>query len=368
MMYKTPGMSVGLSTVLIAVGMIYALKTILTSNRRINMPMISLIAIYILWVMAKSTGQGILLCIAIIIHLAAISTGAINLDYLRKLLENISLIAAICLISQQIYHVLIGGNLVFMNTDWFLPMMESYVEKVNTGFSYTNNMYRPSAFFLEPSHYTCYTIYGLGSFLFREKEDFKKAIITTIGLFASTSGFGFVLAFAIWGWWYLIHRTGSTITKMLPKIIGIGIAMYLVYLVLLQVPFFAEIINRFTNSDDSTYNAINGRLFWWDTFFGDKSISYFLFGQGEESLPEVYFTGFMKIIFAYGVVGMLLYSCFLIYLLKKSNNYAKTYVIIYIALLFFANQTGFINIIFHIGCIITFMFSKDIKDVKLTQA
>ena len=145
------------------------------------------------------------------------------------------------------------------------------------------------------------------------------------------------------------------------KIVLTAMALVLLLFILYSIPFFQQIIGRFVNNDGTSYNAIDGRLFFWTSQFGDKTAGDLVFGFGEVALEEdVYYTGFMKILYAYGIVGMTLYSIFLLYMLFITRGLARTYIIVYIGLLFLANLVGFISIIFNIGIIITF-YLQDLK-------
>lgn len=359
MMYRTPGIGMGFSTVLIAVFMLYAGVVILKPSRKVDKLVALTLLLYLGYTITKSDGINFLLPIAILVHVAAISTGAVSVNYLRKYVELVSVVAAICVILQQFIHILFGTHIPFIVTGWLTDELSYYSALVETGYG-VESMYRPSAFFLEPSHFTQFAIYGLGSALFHNPPKIKKALLISAGLFATTSGMGFVLTFIIWGWWKLTYNKSSNTKKVVSRLIVVFIIGVVLLAVLSQIPFFGSVISRFTVGGESDYNAIDGRLFYWDSLFGGEQWQNFIFGFGEHAyntLTEdgMYLTGFMKIIYAYGIIGFSLFIIFWVTLLIRVNNsLSRLYVIVYILLLFFANITGFIQIIFNVGVILTY--------------
>ena len=366
MMYRFPGLEMGLTTVLVAVGVIYAGFVSLRHMKNIDWTPVLLLSMYLLYVAFKSSGINFLLPIAIIVHVTAISTGAANAIQLRKTIEFISVFASFCVIGQQLVHFVAGVHIPMININWVIAsVIEDYSDAIMTATDVGNGMYRPCAFFLEPSQFTQVAIYGLGSSLLREIPNLRRALIISIGILASTSGMGFVMTFGFWGWWALFLRNPHKQKRILPKILTLSFVSLLIFLILMQIPFFSQIIYRFTSDGsnyDTDYNAIDGRLFYWATVFGDKSISDLIWGFGEDALEEdYYYTGFMRILYAYGIIGCVFFYMFWLYLLFKSNRFFAPFILIYIALSFLANQTGFISLIFSIGFIMTINIKSTIK-------
>lgn len=365
--YKFPGIEMGIATVLIAVGIFPAILVIIMKRRYVNMTLVGLLFLYLGYVTTKTEGNNFLLPIFILIHITVITTGIVDNVKLRYYLESISIIAAVVVIFQQIFHILLGGHIPAMIPSLLLKdIFDNYSTQVTTGFG-IEKLYRPSAFFLEPAHFSQYVILGLGSSLYRKRPYYRKALILSLGLFATTSGMGFVLTFGIWAWWFITYKKKESHMTSVNIIVFVTI-LVLLLIILSQISFTASIIGRFAGGDSGEYNAINGRLFFWDSYFGDKSFGDLIYGYGESELEKgVYFTGFMKILYAYGIIGLTLFILFLLYLLLKTKDLARMYTIIYLSLLFLANLTGFISIIFNIGVIISLTpgLSK-YKFVKIT--
>ncbi len=354
--YRMPGMAISLATVLTALAMIYAAISLIRRKIKISFLILQPFLVYLFYIVTKSSLSFILLCVALMIHVLAIGTGIVNEKRLRRIIETISVIAAVSVIMQQLIHITTGIHIpLYIGSLFIGEMKEQYSVALTT--SVIDGLYRPSAFFLEPAHFTQYCIIGLGTTLFAERPDFKKAALISFGIFATTSGMGLVSTFIMWGWWY-VTRYKMSIGKMILLLIS---AVVLVF-ILNNISFTHNIISRITADPDSgDYNAIYGRIWWWDTYFGDFSLSAFMFGFGMDSLPEdAYFTGFMKQLYCYGIIGTTLLILFLILLLIKSNNLGRACIIIYTLLFFFADLTGYVDLLFYFGTFLTFYVGGNI--------
>lgn len=366
MMYKVPVLGIKVPTLLTAVCMVYSIMQLIKSKIRVPVIMLLTLILYLVFVMTKSPIATALIYVSVICILCAICTGIVNVALLRKLLEMTAIVAALCVIFQQVVHIITGIHVPFLVGSLMADdMLEQYGYLVTSGIG-RDDMYRPSSFFLEPSQYSQFCTIGLGSCLFSEHPQIKKAIVISMGIFACTSGLGFVSVFAIWAAWGLSReKSKAELFKKIPLIL---ILLILAYYVLDNITFTHNIINRFTTTDSTEYNAIDGRLFWWDTYFGNFKFGDFLYGFGAESLPEdIYFTGFMTQLFCYGVIGVSLLFLFLILLIINSDIYGKVCVTLYTGLLFFANLTYYHNILFYFGVYLAFCVAYKNDKMKNTR-
>lgn len=352
MMYRTPGLAVGLSTSLIALGMIYALCVIYLHANRINLRFILPFSIYIIYSFFMGNTQTQLLSIAIFVHLAAISTGAINGRFLRRVIEYLSIAAAIGVTIQQILHVFLGIDLQMMYSSLMIESLQHVGYSDMFGESLGNKMYRPSAFFIEPSHLAQYCSVGLASCLFRDEAKIKQALLVTLGLMMSTSGIGIVLVFAVWGWWYLSKMENQTLLTKVVIFVGAFLAVGILLAVLYQIPFFQQVFGRFIGTGDGDYNAIEGRTYVWK-YVERMNSEDLVWGMGDDNLPLGFLTDFVRQLLAYGIVGCCLFYFTLLNLMLSNKGLARTVAIMYAALSFVANQAGFILLIFQVGTILT---------------
>lgn len=360
MMYRTPGLAVGLSTSLIALGMIYAICVIYRFGYRINLRFILPFSLYIIYAFFKGNAQSQLLSVAIFVHLAAITTGAINGGYLRRIIECVSITAAIGVSIQQILHVFLGIDLQMMYSSLMIESLQHVGYSDMFGESLGNKMYRPSAFFMEPSHLAQYCSVGLASCLFRGEAKVKKALLITLGLMMSTSGIGIVLVFAVWGWWYLSKMENQTLLSKVLIFVGAFLLAGILLAILYQIPFFQQVFGRFIGTGEGDYNAIDGRTYVWKYVerLGGEDL---VWGLGDDNLPLGFLTDFVRQLLAYGIVGCCLFYLTLFNLMLSNKGLARTLTIMYAALSFVTNQAGFILLIFQMGTILTVGLEEQVE-------
>ena len=362
--YKLPGTSLALATALTLVMMIYAVVSILTRKRKVNFAILLPFIMYLLYIMTKSTLLFSILCIAIMIHILAISTGVINKRYLCKFIEGISVVAAICVIIQQIVHILTKVHIpLYISSLLAEGLQEQYKIALTTGTP--KIFYRPSAFFLEPAHFTQYCMIGLGSCLFSQVETKWKPLLISAGILATTSGMGIVAVAAMWIWWGLVRRKNLAKGSLLLRIVGIIVLVIISFVILDNISLTHNTISRIIADPEVENNAIIGRTFWWETYFGNMDFYQYLTGFGLENLPEGhYFTGFMKQLYCYGIIGTTLLFIFLIIIIVISDNLGKICCSLYTGLIFFSELTGYFWLIFYVGFFVVFYISKRVGDNK----
>lgn len=279
MMHRTPGMSLGLSTMLIAAGMVYAGCVIYVHWRRIDLNKIFVFLPYLLY--AGYSGNGIyrLLATAILVHLLAICSGAVHYGRLKSMLIGVACVASGCVLLQHLLHWTVGLDLQFL---YKVTMLESLQrDGYNSIFEtyHYKGMYRPAAFFLEPSHFAQYSFVGLCACLFSTPQTkWKQALLITAGMFATTSGIGFVLTSSIWLWWRLTKIEDFPIIHKVLLFLGVCVLAACSLFVLYQIPFFESIISRFLDTPEGEVNAVDGRTFGWGLLFEGKDF-WELFGD-----------------------------------------------------------------------------------------
>lgn len=358
MEYKIPFVGVGASTFAIAVGLVYGGLGLIVKYRQINWKSLMPWILYYIFIISKSSVINILLGIAVIGHLMIISTDVADYDYLKKTIVNFSMLAFVLVTLQTIAHYLLHFHIPMIAFNLCLDEMKVYADLIATGMAKGSTMYRPSAFFIEPSHFAKYCIWGLGFCLFGETQEIRKAICISLGIILTTSGMGIILVAFMWFFWYVNGRGYYTISRKIQYFIFAVFGACMLYFVLNMIPFTHNIIARITGDSVDGYNAINGRLFWWNTYFGGMNWRDFMFGFGEAALPEVYFTGFMTVLYAYGIVGLALLAWALGVLYFRSSGIARILTLIYAVSLFFTNPIGFINVIYNIGTILVINSSE----------
>ena len=351
MMYKVPVVGKGFATVIVllsAIVLFFLIHKIDIENIKYIVPG----CLYLIYMICRSKGNliEIILQIAAFIHLYAICSGVVDVEALKKFIINVSIFASICVIIQSIVHYSLFIHIPLINHRLCLEDLQRYTTKILTGMD--EGIYRPSAFFLEPSHMVQYLMIGLSMCLLDKEKYYNKAFVISFGMVLTTSGMGIAILICIWGWFFL-NQVRSQKTDKINMLVGGAITSILVILLATSIPGFQRVLARIFGSfgdESSSYNAIHGRLFWWNTYFSGLKGSDLVWGRGSASIPDDYFTGFMELLYAYGIVGVLLYYNMLVYLLCKSNNVISSCILLMFgALMVFANLTGFIHVIYSIG-------------------
>lgn len=138
-------------------------------------------------------------------YFAVIALGGINLNYVSRCAYLVAMCGGICIIAQAICYYAFGFHLQLVITELLLEESSAWIRLAQTGIIGVNGrpsaFYRPSAFFLEPSHMFLYFIPNLFLLLLTpEMNPVKRisAVILSVGLILSTSGMGIALVVGVW--------------------------------------------------------------------------------------------------------------------------------------------------------------------------
>lgn len=138
-------------------------------------------------------------------YFIVIALGGINLKYVARSAYLVAIAAGIGIILQGICYYLFGFHLQLVATQLLLEESHAWVKLAQTGIiGVTGNasaFYRPSAFFLEPSHMFLYFLPNLFLLLLTPDTNWFKRIsatILSIGLILSTSGMGIAVVVGAW--------------------------------------------------------------------------------------------------------------------------------------------------------------------------
>lgn len=183
--------------------------------------------------------------------------------------------ASVLIILQYFCYYVLDFHLQLVATSWLKESAEQWILLAQTGrISVSGNwmsIYRPSAFFLEPSHFTLFCFPSLVLVLLNYQASTKRlalAILLSVGIFLTTSGMGIVLVMATWGLFLLHHLMGDgSLTNKLKNLIQpralliYGIVLAALVIAYFALPPFRAAINRiFVASSETGKNAIGGRM------------------------------------------------------------------------------------------------------------
>ncbi len=277
------------------------------------------------------------------------------------IMSMVSIIASVVVLIQLLFHYVFGFNLAP-----YIPVLikdstlAQYSHVINAGVDILG-MYRPSAFFFEPSHFSEYAVIPLLWLLLKRKKhnSEKIALFISIGILLTRSGMGTAMVI---GGWIVYYINGLDLNKR-ENVVNAVLVVFcavIAFLLLLKLPFFQSAVNRVVATQDD-YNAINGRLFFWDHYFSRFSFSQFVWGVGYNTVQlDKYMTGFMKLLYCSGSIGVLLFYFMLLQHRTKKDRFKSTFILFYSVLVFFAGLVSVINLVFYL----TMIFSKKTCEIE----
>jgi len=246
-----------------------------------------------------------------------VACGCVNISYVVRCAAAVACIAALLLVAQYISYYLFSHHIQLVPTEMLLlPDGERWIKRSINGVSKAGSMYRPSAFFLEPSHLFLYTFPVLGlSLLLPDMTVWRlrQAVLLTAGIVLSTSGMGIAVAIGFWGlyltmyWDKRRHNTFSLNSLFSSRTIVIAVLIVLVLVsAYLFVPIFQSSVNRiFVNDSGST--AIEGRVRRATNYIRKIKGSAVLFGsKGGTSGLDFNRAGFFATYIKTGLIGVTL--------------------------------------------------------------
>ena len=362
-LFRVPVLNISLGTILLIVFIPHSLVYVLSGLTKVRrFAMIPFLVFYV-YLIARTKGNlnNFLLCVATVINLWGIYCGSIKTERIRKIIECAALIFAALVFFQTLCYYALGMKLKMLPKALILDIFqESYVFRNDPG------MYRPSAIFLEPSHFAQYCCFALISVLFpvEGKANLKKAAIIAAGCVLTTSGMGMAVTAGIIVWYVLFTKQYPE--KKLLTIIGGFAAAVMAFVVLMQIPFFKTAVQRVFSTVDG-YNAIQGRTRHISDAIGTMSGKTLLFGYGGNAEYPYYLAGLPDTIFKYGIIGTVLeLMCFAWLMLEKGQNYVLCTSISFLALFCVAHLTSFYIQVFYFGLIIADVVTgNDTKRIRI---
>lgn len=262
--------------------------------------------------------------ILITVYLAA-AAGCINIRYVVKYAAFIAIIGSCGIILQTLCYYLLGFHITMVPTALFTNHAQQWIGAVTTGLigitGRKGSMYRPSAFFMEPSHVFIYCFPILFLFLFSNelsKKKLKIAILITTGCVLSTSGLGIFVAV---GAWFLYFATKSNNNRFSMKnifkpnnVVILSVVAVAIVILYFNIPVLNQAVNRIFVPNKYGITAVSGRTSDGIELVGSMRGSEWIFGAAE-SLGEYTFnlSSFVSITYAYGIIGFVCYYWFYIH-------------------------------------------------------
>jgi len=290
--------------------------------------------------------------VQLVVYLAVIN-GLFDIKILLSYCRKIAICATILIIIQYFCYYVLGFHLQLVAISLLENSASQWFDLVRTGtIGVTGtrlSFYRPSAFFLEPSHFAIYCIPVIVTTLFSrtgdEKRERKIALFVSLGVLLSTSGMGIGIVVMCWAIYlgFFYGQKGEARTIKLKKLLSVrSIALIIFFLIVLavlytSVPFFRHSVRRiFFSEGNASLTAIEGR-----TITGRRSLKMLhgirrFIGYGDfYNIGGWNMAAFYFVTFRFGWVGTALFYSFYVYSLFKLKREAQMMSLVFLILSFF---------------------------------
>lgn len=346
---NVPGLNISLGTAILLGFVPHSVVFILKGINKKSRVSAFIFLVFYIYLIFRSDGNvaRIVLCCATFLILYGQMKGAINNTKMRSIIETFAIINVLLLVIQVISYYILHFQIQY------IPRNLIYEEYQNAYvFRESSGLYRPSALFLEPSHFSQYCIFALISVLFpvKGKANMKKAFAIGLGCILTTSGMGIALTFGVFAWYMVLNR--QSIDKKILNILKWIPVLIIALFILSKTAFFQTALQRVFSTVEG-YNAVSGRTHNWDDAIGSMHGQLLWLGYGDSQNYELYLTGLADTIYKYGVICVILEGlCFLYLMIKKVDNFVWCCCIVFAILFCVAHITNFVAQAFYFGIII----------------
>ena len=227
----------------------------------------------------------------------------------KKHIIRITLVMCFVIFIQYVLYYLFG---IALTRSFFVPFSSwhepSVTESLSNSSMVMNGLFRPSAFFLEPSHFAAYSVLALGILIFNDEEKIdRKAVFITVSILLTTSGLGMAASLLLWGVKGFRMLGSKSRRRMLNTMVFFFVALIALVILYFTVDVIQSAVNRVLINDDQ--NAITGRL-WTARFLDQLSGVDKCWGVGFRNRPisdysgsAYYMTGSVEMLYCQGIIG-----------------------------------------------------------------
>ena len=280
----------------------------------------------------------------------AIALDCVDLKRVLRYAFYVCCAATVVLLIQYVCYYLIRFKLQVIPVSLLHEESERWVERSTS--TKIGGFYRPSGFFLEPSHVFLYFFPSIAFLLFMPKMNMRRiisAMFLTLGVVLSTSGMGIAVAAGLWAIYILLYSAKGNrenkpqFSNLFTKrtLIMIGIFLCALVVAYFTIDVVRNTVNRiFVNDSGST--AIAGRVRRTLNHMKKMSARDLIIGYSKDvAVSEFDFNtaGFFATLFKQGIIGVILSYWFYLRGLRNlhSANFWYTLVIVFIS--FFTAHT-----------------------------
>lgn len=276
----------------------------------------------------------------------------LNKEELFKGIRFLVIFSCIVILIQYIAYYLIGVYLEFK-----IPFF-SYANEVTESVNFAKIQmlsFRPSSIFLEPSHFSVFSILYLGILLFQSNENITiwiESILVSIAILLSVSSSALILIVFYWA----IYIVKSMLKwKSLYTPFKVFLFFVIVFAILFPIfrnsPHLYQALERILDLNSA---AVTGRINAGQNLVDSLEGMNKLFGVGFGNLPKyIYFNSIFYLLYCSGYVGIILFLCVLFSLFKSTRLLGKITILTIIMLSFSSPIVISINFVTYLSLVYT---------------
>ncbi len=322
--YRSPLYNAALTVMVLLVP--YLLYRVACRRKEISFADLRPVAVLIVYMLYRVVDHGSSVTelgqsFVLIVYFAAAAFDCIDTRWLCRSALTVACIASLLLLVQYISFFLFDHHLQLVPTSLLLPSADQWVLGAKTGMAgitgqiRENGFYRPSAFFLEPSHVYIYLFPHLAMVLLGKKhgpKELAQAVLLSLGLVLCTSSMGIAVACAAWGLFIAFYNeqtqtfTWRNLCRRRTKIVLVcAVAAFVVMVI--AVPQIRMAVTRIFVNDPGKKTAIGGRIDSALKGLKDLNGKQWIFGVSDTTRDITYnMPGFIASIRRHGLIGMVL--------------------------------------------------------------
>lgn len=297
--------------------------------------------------------------VLIVLYISA-ANGCINVRMFLHTSAAVAATASILVVIQTASYYLMHYHIQLAPTTLFTPEASAWILQAKTGIigvtQRAGKLYRPSAFFMEPSHMFLYTFPHLCLMLLSPNNNIAKirwAILFSLGIVLCTSGMGVVVTAGVWGLHYAMssgRKNQLRLKNLLNPRNFILVLLFLAAVVgaFIAVPVVRQSALRFFDLSES--GAIAGRTRLAVNLLRSLRGKQLLFGV-TNTLEGIEFNmpGLAATLYKYGIVGVILSFWTYAYgVFKLKNAWFWISLIVVVVSLFSAHTHGTFYMIYYV--------------------
>ena len=303
----------------------------------------------------------------------AISVGAVNSRVFFRTSLFVCKLATLCIVIQYLSYYLLHRHIQMVPVRLLLPGSDIWITRAIAGVSRAGELYRPSSFFLEPSHLFLYSFPILCFLLlFSEpnSDRIKDAVIVSLGMLLSTSGFSVVTVALFWAIYFILYRNKKSADVNILRLLSFRTIIVLVIMIITvivasySVPVFRDTISRIFNIDARTSVAISGRIRLANEYIRTLQGKSLIFGVSERVEDfKFHMAGFHSTLYKWGIVGVFLtYWFYGQGLLKLRGAYFYITLIIIVVSFFSAHTHGTFYMMYYCVLLMNGYYTRGSKE------